>query len=243
MVLAVQHLTKTYPNQRGIRDVSFTISRGEVYGFLGPNGAGKTTVMKLITGLLKPDQGTVTLFGFNLEQHFEKAMDKVGAMIENPTFYDHMTAVQHLQMAAHLYTEISPSRIEEVLELVELGSAKNEKVKGYSTGMRQRLGLAAALLAKPELILLDEPTNGLDIEGRAHFRRLVQKLSQQEQVAFFISSHIVEELQPLCSRIGLLYHGQLIQEGNAAELLDEHGSLEEFFLQEIAKVKGGLPHE
>lgn len=241
-ILEVKSITKTYPNQRGVREVSFMIRRGEVFGFLGPNGAGKTTVMKMMTGLLRADQGTVKLFGFDQQKQLEQAMQRVGALIENPAFYEHMTAFQHLQMASRFYPDLEQKRIDEVLALVDLESAKHERVKGYSTGMKQRLGLAAALLSKPELVLLDEPTNGLDIEGRAHFRRLVQRLSKEERVTFFISSHIVEEIQPLCSRIGLLYDGRLIQEGAAADLLDEHGSLEEFFLYQIAKAKGEQMH-
>ena len=241
-VLEVSQLTKTYSNQRGIREVSFTIRRGEVFGFLGPNGAGKTTVMKIITGLARADRGSVKIFGFEQPEQFEKAMEKVGALIETPAFYEHLNARQHLQMAARLYPDLEKSRVDEVLALVGLESVQQERIKGYSTGMKQRLGLASALLSKPELVLLDEPTNGLDIEGRADFRKMVRLLAAEEQVTFFISSHIVEEIQSVCTRIGLLYEGRLIREGAAADLVDEQGSLEQFFLSQISQAKGEAVH-
>lgn len=241
-ILEVSNLTKLYKNNRGIKNIGFDIFKGDIFGFLGPNGAGKTTVMKIVTGLCKPDQGEVKIFGFNLFDQFEKAMQKVGGIIENSCAYEYMSAYKNLKLAGRYYRDVTSARIEEVLELVGLNNFKNEKVYNYSLGMKQRLGLASAMLSKPELIILDEPTNGLDVEGMIDIRNTIIKLAREQEVTFFISSHLIHEVDLICNRIGILNNGELLKEGLVAELLDGQDiSLEDFFIKQLREVtKGGI---
>lgn len=231
-VLEVKNITKIYKNNRGVKDISFDIHTGDIYGFLGPNGAGKTTVMKIITGLLRASQGEVLLFGHNIVHEFEKAMGRVGCIIETADSYEYMSACQNLKMAARFYEGLNKNRIDEVLEIVGLSAYKNEKVCQFSLGMKQRLGIAAAILAQPDLLILDEPTNGLDIEGMADIRNLILKLAHERQVTFFVSSHLAHEMELICNRVGILNNGKLIKEGVVAQLLQSHDSLEDFFIQQ-----------
>jgi len=229
--LEVKGLTKLYKNGRGIKDITFEVSRGEIYGFLGPNGAGKTTVMKTITGLCLSDAGEVRILGFDTTGQFERAMDKVGCIIESPNFFLYLNAWRNLQYIARYYSELNRTRIAEVLELVGLEEYQREPVSQYSTGMKQRLGLAAALLSNPELLILDEPTNGLDIEGMADIRNLIIRLARESQTTFFISSHLAHEMELMCKRVGMINNGRMIAEGSVEELLMTHSSLEDFFIQ------------
>ncbi|XID92622.1 ABC transporter ATP-binding protein [Paenibacillaceae bacterium WGS1546] len=233
-IVEIEGLTKTYRNRRGIREIGLTVRKGDVYGLFGPNGAGKTTVMKIMTGLSRADRGTVRLFGHDVAEHYERAMAKVGVLIETAEAYVYLSGRKNLELAARLYPDLPAARVDEVLELVGLGGAKHEKVGHYSLGMKQRLGLAAAMLSKPELLVLDEPTNGLDIEGAAHIREAILRLAREEGTTFFLSSHLVHEMELLCSRIGILYDGRLIREGSKTELMDgRFDTLEELFLHEV----------
>lgn len=238
-ILQVRNLTKLYKNKRGIKNISFDIYKGDVFGFLGPNGAGKTTVMKIITGLCRPDRGDVVIFGFNTRDNFEKAVQKVGSLIETACAYDYMSACKNLQLAGRFYRDVTRSRIEEVLELVGLSQFKNEKVSGYSLGMKQRLGLAAAILSRPDLVILDEPVNGLDVEGMFDIRNAITQLAREEGITFFISSHLIHEVELMCNRIGIINNGELIKEGLVADLLDSNASLENFFIRQIREVREG----
>jgi ABC-2 type transport system ATP-binding protein len=230
-ILEVKNLTKIYKNGRGIKDISFTINRGDIYGFLGPNGAGKTTVMKTISGLCQADRGEVNIFGFNAGGQFEQAMQKVGCLIESPAAYPYLSAYRNLQLAACFYDNIGNDRIDEILALVGLNDYKHEKIAQYSTGMKQRLGIASAMLPNPQLLILDEPTNGLDIEGMADIRNLILSLARDQGVTFFVSSHLAHEMELTCNRVGMINNGRLIVDGNVAELLRDHGSLEDFFIK------------
>lgn len=237
--LEVTGLTKLYKNNAGVEDISFNINKGDVYGFLGPNGAGKTTVMKVITGLLKADKGSVKVFGHDIEKNYEQALKNVGSIIENPVAYEYMSGFQNLKQTARLYEHISDSRIEEVLELVGLTKFKNEKVEAYSLGMKQRLGIANALISNPDLLILDEPTNGLDIEGTVEIRSLIQTLAKERDTTFFISSHLVHEIELVCNRVGIIHNGKLINEGLVEDIIkDDHDSLESFFIDQIQKNGG-----
>jgi ABC-2 type transport system ATP-binding protein len=238
-IVQIRDLSKEYRNKRGIRRIDLELRKGDIYGLLGPNGAGKTTLLKLMTGLIRPDQGTVSLFGHSLEEAFEPAMRRVGCMIESADFYDYVTAYQYLKLAANFYPQISKQRIAEVLDYVGLSSVSHDKVRNFSTGMKQKLALAAAVLPNPELVLLDEPTNGLDIEGIVLFRDLVKRLSEEEGITFLISSHMIHELEQLCNRIGILYQGELVQEGHVAELLTGSPSLEQYYIEQLRKAKEG----
>lgn len=232
-ILETRHLTKLYGNQRGIRDISMELHAGDVYGLLGPNGAGKTTFLKLITGLTRADQGTISLFGANLVDHFELGMRQVGCMIESADFHDFLNAWQYLQFVARFYPDVTHSRMEEVLEYVGLHQVRKERIKQYSTGMKQKLALAASILPHPLFVILDEPTNGLDIEGTVMFRRLIQQLSEEQGTTFLISSHMIHELEQLCNRVGIVVEGTLRIEGNVSELLQNKQSLEQFYIEEL----------
>lgn len=232
-ILEVRDLTKLYKKNVGVSDIDFDIFKGDVYGFLGPNGAGKTTVMKIITGLIKADKGTVKIFGYDLQQYFEKAMQRVGTIIETPEAYEYMSGFQNLKLASRFYEDIDEKRIEEVLELVGLNHYKKEKAGNYSLGMKQRLGIANAILSKPDLLILDEPTNGLDIEGTVEIRNLIHTLAKESNTTFFISSHLIHEIEMICNRVGLIHEGKLIKEGLVDEILKDEQSLEGFFIEQM----------
>lgn len=241
-ILEVKNLTKTYSNGRGIKDISFEVYKGDVFGFLGPNGAGKTTLMKLITGLSRVDKGQVKMFGFDIEDQHEKAMAKVGCLIETADAYEYMSAYKNLELAARFYKDLKKTRIEEVLEDVGLGQFKYEKVAGFSLGMKQRLGLALAILSEPEFVILDEPVNGLDIEGMVDIRNTINYLAREKQTTFFISSHLIHEIELVCNSIGIIIDGRLIREGRVSDLLiDKYNSLEDYYIRQL-RGKGGTPY-
>jgi ABC-2 type transport system ATP-binding protein len=215
-----------------------------VYGFFGPNGAGKTTVMKIVTGLVRAERGQVRLFGHDVNEHYEAAMSKVGVLIEKAEAFEYMSGYKNLQLAARLYPELPKSRVDEVLEMVGLAANKKEKVGHYSLGMKQRLGVASAILSKPELLILDEPTNGLDIEGMVEIRELIARLASQERITFFLSSHMISEMELICNRIGILHNGKLIREGHTDVLMQASGqSLESYFVQQIRAEREASQHE
>jgi ABC-2 type transport system ATP-binding protein len=243
-VIELNGLSKTYKNGRGVDNISLQVQRGEVYGFFGPNGAGKTTVMKILAGLCKADKGSAKLFGYDVTTHYTQAMRKTGVLIETAEAFDYMSGYGNLQLASRYYPELPKSRIDEVLELVGLSRYKKEKVAGYSLGMKQRLGLAAAMLSEPELLVLDEPTNGLDIEGMVEMRELMVSLARDHGMTFFLSSHLIQEMELMCSRIGILYEGRLVREGLLTELVDGVNipSLEQLFISSVKEERGKLAH-
>jgi ABC-2 type transport system ATP-binding protein len=191
-----------------------------------------------MTRLCSADQGEVYILGYDVFNQFEKAMEKVGCIIETGDSFEYMTAFQNLQVISRFYPHISKTRIDEVLELVGLEKYKNEKVKGFSSGMKQRLALAIALFSYPELVILDEPTSNMDIEGMIDFRNIVKQLSHEHQTTFFISSHSIHEMELMCNRIGILYDGRLITSGLVSEIINENESLESFYISQIQRVRG-----
>lgn len=230
-------VSKEFRNGRGISGVNLILQKGDIYGLLGPNGAGKTTLLKMLTGLIAPSFGSITLFGEDLENSFSSSMRKVGCMIESADFYDYVTAVQYLKLNANFYPDIGTQRIDEVLEAVGLATFAKEKIRHFSTGMKQKLAMASSILHNPEFVIWDEPTNGLDIEGVVHFRALVKRLSAEQGITFLISSHMIHELEQLCNRVGILHQGVLVREGNVQELLTDNLSLEQYYIAEIQKGK------
>jgi ABC-2 type transport system ATP-binding protein len=235
-VLEVKNLTKLYKNGRGVKDINFDVYKGDVFGFLGPNGAGKTTVMKSIVGLNMFERGEVKILGFDIKNQFEKAVEKVGAIIETADAYEYMSAYNNLKITSRFYSNIKESDIDEILEMVDLKEFKNEKVSKFSLGMKQRLALASALLSKPKLIILDEPTNGLDIEGTVQMRNLIIGLASEKQITFFISSHLVHEIELMCSKVAIIHKGTLINQGEEIKNIKEkYASLEDFYMNEINK--------
>ena len=234
-VLEVKEITKLYKNNRGIKNVTLDVFRGDVFGFLGPNGAGKTTAMKIMTGLMKADSGNIKIFGHDISEEFEKAMAKVGCIIETAQSYDYLTAYQNLKLALRYYKDINLNRIDEVLEITGISKYKKEKVKNFSLGMKQRLGIAQAILSKPEIIILDEPLNGLDIEGMVEMRSIIKRLAEEEKATFFISSHLVHDMELTCNRVAIIYDGKIIRVENVSKILEDYSSLENFFISEVDK--------
>ncbi|MCC2685439.1 MAG: transporter [Paenibacillaceae bacterium] len=235
--MQLEQVSKRFANGRGVRDVSFEVRQGDIFGLIGPNGAGKTTLLKIITGLIRPDQGDVRLFGHRLTERFEQAMEQVGCIIETADFYEYLTAWDHLRMAARFYPQLPKSRIDEVLELVGLTAYKKEQAGIYSLGMKQRLALASALLSHPRLVILDEPTNGLDIEGMVEIRDLIGRLAREQGTTFLISSHMIHDLGLIANRVGILHNGLLIQDGYVDQLLQGKMTLEQYVVSQIQTAK------
>lgn len=234
MVLEVKNLNKSYGRKKVLNDVSFKIDAGEILGFIGPNGAGKTTTIKLILGLQLIDSGEVIINGYDVKKDFVKAIEKVGAIVENPDAYLYLTGRKNLELIASLYKDITKDRIKEIIKLVGLENRIDDKVSKYSLGMRQRLGIASALLAAPNLLILDEPTNGLDPEGIKELRDLVKKLAQ-EGVAILISSHNLAELENFCTNVCIIKNGTVISENKMVDLKKDS---ESYYEIEVSKIRG-----
>lgn len=232
-VIKLHNLTKAYKNGRGIFDLNLEINKGEIFGFLGPNGAGKTTAMKIMTGLLKADQGTVELAGYDVSTNFEQATSKVGSIIETAECYTYMTAYQNLKQSARYYNDVDSKRIDEVLELCGMINFKNERVQNFSLGMKQRIGIANAILSKPEIIILDEPLNGLDVEGMVDMRKLFKYLAEVEHSTIFISSHLIHDVELTCNRIGIIFGGRIKSVEYMDKILSTNSSLENYFISEV----------
>lgn len=208
-VLKCTNLKKQVKEKVIVENISFSISKGDIVGFIGPNGAGKTTVIKLILGLIKLNEGQVLIKGFDIKKDFTKAIEKVGAIVENPDLYMYLSGYDNLKITANNYKNISKNRINEVLKIVGLENRIKDKVSTYSLGMRQRLGIAEAIINNPELLILDEPTNGLDVEGIIEIRNLIKDLSHQG-IAILISSHNLTEIDNLCNRIIAIKNGKIV---------------------------------
>jgi ABC-2 type transport system ATP-binding protein len=209
--LKITHLSKSFGKKKIIDDISLDVYAGEVFGFLGPNGAGKTTTIKMVMGFLTPDEGSITINGFDRDKNYEKAMACLGGIVENPEMYKDLSGRVNLEMYARLHTGVDSKRIAEAAELVGMQDRINEKVKKYSLGMKQRVGLAQAILHKPRVLILDEPTNGLDPAGIRELRDILKKLAHEENVAVMVSSHLLTEMQMMCDRVGIIHKGKLIE--------------------------------
>jgi ABC-type multidrug transport system ATPase subunit len=218
LVIETEKVSKHYGNGVvAVDDLTLRVRRGEVYGFVGPNGAGKTTTLRMITGLVRPSSGSISVLGATAGS--SRSARGVGAMIEEPAFYPYLSGKDNLRVMAH-HASVPTSRVDEVLELVELSSRAHDAFRTYSMGMKQRLALAAALLKDPELLILDEPTNGLDPEGIAEMRGLVRSLGQGRRTVL-LSSHLMAEVEQICDRVGVIRQGQLVAEGRVDELRGE----------------------
>lgn len=218
VVLSVKNLRKTIGKKEIIKGISFDVFAGEVFGFLGPNGSGKTTTIRMLVDLIRPSAGTVQCAGFDVHVQHDEAMRHIGCIVENPEMYGYMTGWQNLQHFANMVPGITPSRIEEVTEIVGLTARIDDKVKTYSLGMRQRLGIAQALLGRPKLLILDEPTNGLDPQGIKELRLFIRNLAQ-EGMSIFVSSHLLSEIQMLCDRVAILSRGTILAVDRVDQLL------------------------
>lgn len=211
-ILQTNHLTKIIDGKKLVTDVNIHVKKGEIYGFLGPNGAGKTTVMKMITNLWKPTKGTIEIFGKRLETTSYEVLKRMGNMIEFPTFYEHMSGKENLQLHCEYMGYYNKDSIDEALEMLNLTDFANKTVKNYSLGMKQRLGIARAILPKPELVILDEPTNGLDPAGMKQIRDLFKMLCLEYGITFIISSHLLSEIESIADTIGVINHGKMMKE-------------------------------
>jgi ABC-2 type transport system ATP-binding protein len=216
-VLSAKRLTKRLGRREVVSEVSFELRAGEVFGFLGPNGAGKTTTIRLLTGLARPDSGSVEICGHDLSREFEDAIRNVGAIIESPDLYRYLTGRENLEVFARMLGGDAPGQIPDLARLVFLESRLDERVSTYSLGMRQRLGIAQALLGGPRLLILDEPANGLDPAGIREIRELLRKLARERGLSVFISSHLLSEVQQMCDRVAILHRGKVL----AVERIDE----------------------
>ncbi|EAC8911423.1 ABC transporter ATP-binding protein [Listeria monocytogenes] len=221
-VLKLEHVTKKIGQKNIVHDISFDIHKGEVFGLLGPNGAGKTTIIRSIVGLIRRSEGTVFINGKNVDTEYKAAISEVGAIIENPEFYMYMSGWANLKQFARMSQKnITDEHIREIVELVKLTGAINQKVKTYSLGMRQRLGVEQALIHSPALLILDEPTNGLDPQGMAEFRTLIRDLATNG-TSVLISSHLLSEIQQITDRFAIINKGVLTHIEKMSDLIENH---------------------
>lgn len=234
-VIEIKNLSKVYKNGRGITDINLDIHKGEIFGFLGPNGAGKTTAMKVMTGLIKADNGDVKILGHSILDDYQRAMSKVGCIIETAESYLYLTAYENLRQVSRYYKNVDEERINEVLELTGMLKYKDEKPRKFSLGMKQRLGIAAAILPRPEVIILDEPLNGLDVEGMISMRNIIKDLVEREKTTFFISSHLIHDVELTCTHIGVLYNGRMLNVDTMKNILNNYATLENYFVSEVER--------
>ncbi len=229
-ILETNHLIKKNGTTYRVKDVNLHVPEHSVYGFLGPNGAGKTTTLKLILGLIKPDQGDVSVFGQKVTTTNRLSiLRKSGSLIENPGGYGHLTGLENMQIVQKL-KGVSEAEIVRALKTVRLYEQRDKKLKNYSLGMRQRLGLAMALLGDPKLLILDEPTNGLDPAGIQEIRELIRSLPQERDMTVIVSSHLLNEVEQMADHVGIIHHGEMLYQGPLPELEKAGGNLEDVFL-------------
>jgi ABC-2 type transport system ATP-binding protein len=220
-VLKLSNINKAFGRKKIIDNISFDVYAGEVFGFLGPNGAGKTTTIKMIMGFLSIDAGDIYINNFNVKKDYEKAMSYIGGIVENPEMYKDLSGLTNLQMYARLHDGVTKERINEAVNLVGMENRIKDKVKKYSLGMKQRCGLAQAILHKPKLLILDEPTNGLDPAGIKDLRDILKKLAHEENVAVFVSSHLMSEMELMCDRVAIINNGKILGVKTVKELLTQ----------------------
>lgn len=218
VVLSARGVRKKIGRKWIIDDVTFDVKEGEIFGFLGPNGAGKTTTIRMLVDLIRPTEGSITVCGYNVNKNPEQALQYVGSIVENPEVYTYLTGWENLQHFARMQPGIDEARIAEVVDIVRLDQRIHDKVSTYSLGMRQRLGIAQALLGRPRLLILDEPTNGLDPKGIKELREFIRKLAD-EGLAVFVSSHLLSEIQLLCDRVAIISKGRVLAVGGVDELV------------------------
>ena len=234
-ILQTSHLSKTIDGKQLVTDVNIHVKKGEIYGFLGPNGAGKTTVMKMITNLWKPTSGTVALFGKALEKNSYEVLKRMGSIIEFPTFYDHMSGKDNLQLHCEYMGYYNKGSVEEALGMLGLFDAADKPAGSYSLGMKQRLGIARAILCKPELVILDEPTNGLDPAGMKQIRDLFRMLCTEYGMTLMVSSHLLPEIESIADTVGVIHHGKMMKEISMKEIAETNTAYIELAVEDTKK--------
>ncbi|GAB6930828.1 ABC transporter ATP-binding protein [Paenibacillus sp. JCM 10914] len=242
-IIQTSELTKTVKGKAIVSSVNLNVRKGEIYGLLGPNGAGKTTIMKMLTGLILPTSGAIMLFGKKLSESSKEGLKRVGSIIEYPIFFEHMTAMENLQIHCEYLGYYDNKAIHQALDLVQLKGIEEKKVKEFSLGMKQRLGIARAAITKPELIVLDEPTNGLDPIGIKNMRDLVRTLNQEYGITFLLSSHILGEIEQVADRIGVIQNGRLVDEVSLADIQRQRTDYIEILTSNVQKSAFLLEHE
>lgn len=230
IVLEVKSLSKNFKKFNAVDNISFQLNSGEILGFLGPNGAGKTTTIKMITGLIKSSSGTINICNYDINKNFEEAMKNVGAIVETPHLYEYMSGMGNINYFSNLCPNATPEHIEECIKLSGLKNRLNDKVKNYSLGMKQRLGLTVALLNNPKLLILDEPTNGLDPIGIKALREFLKDLAHNKGLAVLVSSHILTEMELLCDKVLIITNGKMRCIKSMDEI-NKTSSLEEVFIK------------
>lgn len=218
-LLEIRHLEKSFGSFKAVNDISLHVNKGDIYGFLGPNGAGKSTTLRMVLGLIKPNNGEILISNKSIEGNDRKFLNTIGALIEKPDFYKNLSALDNLKILFKMSQLKNKNRISEVLNEVNLWDKRNQKVGGYSQGMKQRLGIAQTLLHQPSLIILDEPSNGLDPQGQAAMRNLILRINNEMGITIIISSHILSEIEKIANRMVVINKGQKILEGNVKELM------------------------
>lgn len=217
IILQTHQLTKAFKKQIAVDNVDMKVWKGDIYGFLGPNGAGKTTTIRMLLGLMKPTKGDIQIFGQTFDQNKLESLRKIGSLVEAPSYYEHLTARENLE-ALRILLQVPKSRIDEVLSIVRLTKDADRAVKQYSLGMKQRLGIASSLLGNPELLILDEPTNGLDPSGIQEIRELIKTMPQQYGITVILSSHLLSEMEQMATRVGIISKGKLIYQDTVQKL-------------------------
>lgn len=235
-VLSVEHLRKKIGRKWIVEDVTFEVQEGEVFGFLGPNGAGKTTTIRMLVDLIRPTEGKVMICGYDVRRQPEQALAYIGSIVENPEVYTYLTGWENLQHFGRMVPGVDDQRIAEVVKIVDLGQRIHDKVKTYSLGMRQRLGIAQALLGRPKLLILDEPTNGLDPKGIKELRIFIRRLAE-EGLAVFVSSHLLSEIQLLCDRVAIISRGRVLAVGAVEDLISDNSN---YFIWELSPRERGM---
>lgn len=234
-IVEIHNLTKVIGKRKIIDRLSLEVPRGEVFGFLGPNGAGKTTTIRMMVGLMRMSEGDIYIDGISIRENYAKAISHVGAIVENPEMYKFMSGYDNLLHYSRMHHGISPQRIDEMVELVGLKGRIHDKVKTYSLGMRQRLGVAQALLHKPQLLILDEPTNGLDPAGIRELRDYLRKLAHHEGITVFVSSHLLSEMELMCDRVAIIQDGKLVDIRKVGEAAENQETQIVFHVSDVEK--------
>ncbi len=237
-VIKVEHLAKSFGSFQAVKDVSFTVSRGDVFGFLGPNGAGKSTTIRCLLSLIKPNAGSIELFGKSYSNSRSEILSKIGSIIEKPDFYKYLSAQKNLEIFARISgATVSKSQIGEMLEFVGLAGRGGDKIGGFSHGMKQRLGIAQTLLHQPDLIILDEPTTGLDPQGIVEIRNLILRLKNEQNKTILLSSHQLSEIELIANRMVIINKGKSIVEGEVQDLLNAQELLVHLEVDAVEKAK------